>query len=287
IKAEELLKHDREVFQKLQQIFGSEHTLWQKKFLVKVPVDRPILSDINRAFSKPVEGEMFSPKDLPNTDQAWTLVTIQERAEIPSEYFSPQVSSGFELKYLPRAMKSMEVREQYSYFTDALTSGERAARTDMSQDALLHFFFGTSLEKLLDKAKDNPGLLEAMKDFAAKATRFTEETGEIVDISGQDNIVFFQKDGVWTYRLIDPVYLIQRFIVPTAHEVAERSLKEKKRFETLEESNAVAQMANYTRTINALTKFAGGTEYIDFLPDSGKKHAYLSVLNPNRNFEKS
>lgn len=276
--AQETLEYDREVYNKLRKIFGPEHILLQKKYLAKVPVNDDILADIQTQFSQ-------SGSDmLPFVDNAWSLITVQEKAEIPKDSISAQVGN-VENRALPKILSETQARERYSRITDQLINSQAAASSDFKPEELKGFFRGRPFEKLLDIAEEDAELKEVLKDFATKASIFAEATGEILDFCGQDNIKFYKKDGHWTYKLIDPIYVLQRGLVKTARSAATASITEGEPPTEVKKSNALVQVMNFTRTVNALTKLMGGNTYFDYLPSVKKRHGFLSVLLPNNKWE--
>lgn len=283
MRANLVLRHDQRTFQTLERIFGKEHALFQKKFLVKVPVNEAILSKVQNQF----DPERYLTQ-IRSSERAWTLVTVQERIDKPADRLSVQSWSLEHPDRFGGLIKDPKTREQYSRVTDALSNGERAAESDVTLDDLSKLIKDRPLFDLLQQAEQDEGLRNVLRDFAEKAVQFAEESGEILDIGGEDNILFYKKDGTWTYKLIDPVYLYRRRILKTARE-AIRDSREKglSSAQDKERGNALIQAMNFTRTINAIVKLTGGTKYFDLLPNDNRKHAFLNTLLPRSPILKS
>lgn len=65
-----------------------------------------------------------------------------------------------------------------------------------------------STRRLLELSTRDEGLRENLKDFVERATRYTNEEGEILDLVGANNVIFAYRqavDGtrVWNYRIVD------------------------------------------------------------------------------------
>ncbi len=63
-------------------------------------------------------------------------------------------------------------------------------------------------QRLLELSSRDEGLRESLADFVAKAIRYTNEEGEILDLVGANNVVFAYRqaeDGtrIWNYRIVD------------------------------------------------------------------------------------
>jgi hypothetical protein len=60
--------------------------------------------------------------------------------------------------------------------------------------------------ELLDQAATDAQLSAVLKDFTERTMAYSQETGEILDLAGADNVTVFRKDGTWRYRLVDALY---------------------------------------------------------------------------------
>lgn len=264
------MKHEREVLKKLRNVFGEEHLVTQRKFLRKVPVTPEILEEIEKQFSG-AKKEVLS-KDV---SEAWTILTLQEKLDIPIDALCPK-SNYPEYYYAKRRWMDDPDREfAYRESTDALMNAEKTERADETR--FLNFMGSQPLHDLADRLFDDAGLRDAVRDFVVKAQTFAEETGEILDIVGMNNIVFYEKDGTWTYKLIDPIYPFLDRVLDRARKVY---LSEKKPEEmTGQEHNALVHGVVFTRLINGLSLLLNRIEhekpvedmrltpYMDFLPD--------------------
>ena len=59
---------------------------------------------------------------------------------------------------------------------------------------------------LLDAAGADEGLKKALKDFCVRCIRYTNQTGEIIDMGMPDNVVFYHRTGKWAYEIVDGLY---------------------------------------------------------------------------------
>ena len=118
----------------------------------------------------------------------------------------------------------------------------------------------------MEKSESDPKLGDVLHELIEKIISYTERTGEILDIAGDDNIIFFQKDNMWSYILVDAKY-------PGNNDVM-RGLKlnlDKLKYEIETEEigeNILLNAFNYIRTINGIAEQLGikarisvGSEY--------------------------
>lgn len=264
------MKQEREVLKKLRNVFGEEHLVTQRKFLRKVPVTPEILEEIEKQFSGSKTETLA--KDV---SEAWTILTLQEKLDIPDDALCPK-SNYPEYRYAKQGWMDDPDREfAYREATDTLMNADRAEQADQMQ--FLDFMGSLPLEDLADRLYEDPSLREAVRDFVVKAQTFAEESGEILDVVGMNNIVFYEEEGKWTYKLIDPIYPFVDRVLDRARK-AYLSGKEPKEM-TSEEHVALVHGVVFTRLINGLSLLLNRIEhekpaedmrltpYMDFLPD--------------------
>lgn len=253
------LKMEAVTRKKLVQHFGREHVPPQKKFLMKVPVNEDILSEAYR----------FGPIAL-DVDEAWTVVTVQRKQELPKgKYVSASIGNlepNILLFRKPgddqyKLYKDQKYMEEYGRVSDALVNGKDE---DITVEQITDVIRSPGLASVANRAKEDPEFREALKDYVEKAISFAEETGEIMDIVGADNTVFVKENGAWTYKLLDPIYPFDSQLLEKARKayVAEqRSISDK-------EANALFQGINFVRGLNAFAKISGSEKRLEFLPSA-------------------
>jgi len=72
--------------------------------------------------------------------------------------------------------------------------------------AFSHGYPDWTFEEVLNQPGSDSSLKEELCNFLEKMQRYTLQTGELLDIWGEDNVAFFKKDGHWTYSMIDVLY---------------------------------------------------------------------------------
>lgn len=140
------------------------------------------------------------------------------------------------------------------------TSSYTALVADMGREGEEDF------RDVLALSEQDPGLRVALKEFTAKAIDYSASTGQILDIFGKDNVIFFKEGERWTYSLIDALYgnqgryrYIERIKEPTQKVLSDQPISE-------EEKNRMLNVYNYARNVNELAKNLGLNSQINITP---------------------
>jgi hypothetical protein len=261
------LEYDRDALRELREYFGG-HLLKQRKFLKKVPVTQDILKGIEDQFDAKGRNANIFPTDA---QEAWTILTLQEKITLPENALAPNTA------YVERAFverkwdKDAVKREEYEKNTDMLLNSETVLET--TGEDFIKFMRMEPLAKLAERMKSDDGLRAAVKDFVTRAIAYASDTGEVLDVVGSGNIVFYQQDGAWTYLLVDPIYPFDDHVLKRGRE-AYTSGKSRTEFSG-REMNTLLHSVVFTRYINGLalllnemeldSKKSGEREYIEYL----------------------
>jgi hypothetical protein len=252
--AEEYIKKEAARFEQLRSYFGKEHVLAQKKALVKVPVTPAILD------------ELFDHNVPVATDEAWAVIAIQKKSQALEDPNRVSVIAGYAEKF--------EVDpEVYKRQTRDLVI--KPNESDFNEKEFLSVQQRHGTIEMFDKIKSDEGARTVLRDFLEKAITYTSETGEILDLAGRDNVALYQKEGQWSYELLDALYPSDGDMVPQFQQViaklaAGQEVKDSER-------NILLNFVNYARTINGLAKYIGIEQRIDIVP-ADLKNAEIDYL---------
>ena len=243
-KAQDYLETERSRYQTIRQHFGSEHVPNQKEFLIKVP----ITEDIIRSF---YDGQLPA-----NTDEVWSIMMIQKRIK---ELDIPHLSmvSGY-------SEHSETLPETYNQTTQHLIQ-EKNSEQPLSSEDFLAIQSNEHLRTLVEQSETDENLKETLADLVEKIISYTSETGEILDLAGEDNVILHQKDDVWSYTLVDARYPGTSNMIETVEIILSKlstgdGLDE-------HEKNILLNTVNFVRTINGLAEQIGVSNKIDIIPD--------------------
>lgn len=178
----EYLSEDAERFQKMRDHYGDQHVLNQKQFLVKLPVTPEILTQIYKG-KPPVE-----------TNEAWGIVTVQRKSVAVREGKHLALVSGYS------EAKPIDLKV-YNTVTKHLVFGENPEKKT-GKNEFLQMQWSKFLSDLVEQAALDEGLRDSLKEFVHQTILYTEK-GEILDLAGPDNVVFYRNGNQWSYQLLD------------------------------------------------------------------------------------
>lgn len=252
---------DKEIEEKNAQIrqyreyFGTEHTLSERRYVMQVPVSLEIIEEIFVGDWK----DRQPPQGINDIQDAWTAAVIQKKApEISDPNHLGLYFGGFieERKEQPDAT-------EYEELNNAFLGKKSIAPED------LDLFFKTqdnpkthALADLVVKAEEDPALKTAIQDIIRKSIRFAEETGNILALAGEDNVILYPKEGGWNYLLVDAIPLYNDPIFRLAKEAKERS--ESQEDLSSQDKAYITRALNFARTMNGLAAALGLEERLEF-----------------------
>jgi hypothetical protein len=252
---------EKEVFGKNAQIrlfreyFGTEHTLSERRYLMQVPISPEIIEEIFKDDHRKRE----APLGIEAVRDMWTAAVIQKKA--------PEIADPNHLGlYFGNFLEERRIQPEptdYEKLNDAFLGKDTITPED------LELFFRTqdnpkthALADLLAKAEQDPKLKIAIADFIRKSIRFAKETGNILALAGEDNVVLSEKDGEWNYLLVDAIPLYNEPIYSEAKEAKVRVENEE---ELLGNDIAfIVRAKNFVRTMNGLAAALGIEDRIAF-----------------------
>ena len=247
--AERALKHTKARNVLLQKHFGRSRMLPSRQSLERVPVNEEVLRE---AYGGKV------PDAVKGATEAWTVVTMQRKAK---------ELSGPHLDIAPNYAEKYGAKhpESYQRATDALVE----LREDVElSDEDVEKVFAPAFADLLQRAEKSPALKEMLKDFVERAIAYTNDTGDILDIAGSNNIVISEKNGKLRYRLLD-VHLAADNIANWAKDALTRHAKDGAK-PSMFEQGAVLNALSYTRGVNMLARRTGSKARLDIVPPEAK-----------------
>ncbi len=246
--AENFLAQERRRHQELTKYFGVAHVPRQRSMLVQVPVTPEILEEV---YQGP------APATL---DQAWTLLSIQQR--VP-ELVNPD---GLSL-----ACGYAENREQDSALYEQVTARaiqEREGSEPLTKEVFFAVQQKRLLKKTFERAEKDPEFKTRLTECLEKTILYATETGEILDLVGEDNISFVKTEKGWTYKLVDAFYAGTEKMVDRAREVMQKASQGTEI--DAKEKNILLNTVNFVRTVNGMAELLGMAERIHLVSDENR-----------------
>ncbi|MBM3204863.1 hypothetical protein FJZ48_02700 [Candidatus Uhrbacteria bacterium] len=181
--------------------------------------------------------------------EAWSIVMVQKRTR---EIQSPDhlmVCSG----YAESGKHGMVDQETYQRVTDAFIFG-KSQHEPFDREEFLSVQRTPALRELLDQCDKDEECRKTLKELIEKIIMYVQDTDEILDLAGKDNLILYQKNGTWKYQFVDALF-------PKANGLGEsrRALARASRGEGLsqEDRDMLLNGVNFVRTINGLAAYLG------------------------------
>ncbi len=258
LRAREYLKKEAGRYQQLKKYFGAEHVPSQKEFLVKVPITEDILN------------ALYDGKPPATTNEVWSAVIVQKRVGALSDPRRLTIVAGY-------AEREDVSEDLYNQATQHFVFGKNPEQK-FEKEKFLEIQSNNDLKALVEKSALDENLRETLKDLVEKMVSYTEDTGEIFDFAGQDNIVLFRKDGKWTYTLVDVRYPGGSKMVDEA-KVALLKLSVGNEIDE-REKNILLNIFNFVRVVNGLAEQVGAQKRINIIPEGMKEEVmdFLKII---------
>jgi hypothetical protein len=242
--ATEYLRIESDRLQKFRSHFGNEHVLNQRKYLMQVPVNETILKAIYKG----------SSTDTPQTQEAWAVVTIQQRADEISDPEHLSVTASY--AEFSQDRDNPEYQEDYKHVTDTLLQPKEGS-TPFNRVAFLKLH--PHLEPIIADADNDPELKKVLAEIVTRSVSYSNTTGETLDLAGGDNLVIFKKDGKWNYRLLDAMYPNGGHDTTKMIEDSRLAFTKLAQGQEIDqrERNLLLNTVNYARAINGFAAYLG------------------------------
>ncbi len=154
----------------------------------------------------------------------------------------------------------------------------KTAEQKLALEEFLQVQWNEDVKVLLEKAGENPQLKAALLELLEKIILFTAETGEILDIAGQDNIILYLEEERWSFVLVDAQYPGNAKMMNSLKIILEKLLYGIE-IEDLEK-NVLLNSLNFIRTVNGMAEQLGSKARIHVSPDVTSLNVdFQSILN--------
>lgn len=183
--ARQYLNNERQRYLNFKKYFGADHVLNQRKYIKRVPITTEILSVI-------YDGDI--PQVLDGIKEIETVVVIQSKSrEISNDHIS------FNFGYIEDQID--DPQEYLKYLNDFVCNPKKG--TGIGAE-ILNFPINIQVKKLIQESESDVSLRDRLFEFFSSAIKYSNETGETLDLIGKDNVIFFKNsDGTWNYKLLD------------------------------------------------------------------------------------
>lgn len=235
----------------LSNFFGKEHLVRQRATPMKLPFSRGVLEDLLKEKMPPMEESLI---ELP------VVARIQEKVDFSDPAIEQvlDVTSSYAEKSVGEDPDSLR---NYAQGSEQWVL-DHSSGSPFDPRLFSECQHSTALDALLKEMEQDSDLKEVVKDFVTKAVTYSEDSLEILDLAGKDNVVFLKTKEGWKYLLIDAVYPgVDTGILLNGQRALYKYAVDKQELDGAE-AHDLYNVLNYTRTINGLAHAVGVEERI-------------------------
>ena len=231
----------------LQSYFPSGSVPLEIVAVKNIPLRTDVVLALMHDRNLQVPKKLIVPPSLP------LLCTIQRRIILPKDkidiYSSySELNRTISLDYYAAGHRLLAGAE-------AIGPADREAR-----NKIIRYIY-PSLGSLMKKLVDDPNFMRALADYIRRAMRYTLDTGEIIDMAGGGNVMFFKNDdGYWQPFLMD-VLSPPELNVELIHQTA-LLIKHGQDVDIHTKANTL-NVLNYIRFANALAILSNITDRLE------------------------
>jgi hypothetical protein len=241
-------------FRALRSYFHSQHVPKQIKRLCSVPLNHKLQS-------------MLFHGDHRNAVRCFpAVVTIQDKVIGVGSKGSVDICSGYAEQGGPPPDPS-----RYKQVTSQLLAGHEVDIGNV-------FLIQPMLQHVIRTLWNDPIFKETVRSFIVSAVRYSNETGETLDLAGSNNVFISKNASGYTCTLLDALYPGTSKLLPQFKEILSRV--DAGETITSSEYGVILNTINYVRTINVLAQVTNVTERIVLFesPEDAAKIDFLALL---------
>lgn len=264
------MEQRKERLGQLRQYLGFQAVPVQKYMVRELPVNIDVIAKL--APHLPVD-----PANLPEKVNAW--VTVQRKLEAPSDKIMSLHGYYPELLLDPNHEGHRRLYQGVNEIAlNQPLSGDTPDNEELQKDWVCHMY--SSIASIRARAERDSEFLKNLKKSIQNLIRYTERTGQTLDIAGKNNLIMLQgKNNEWQLKLMDP--LLNEEIQISDLQYAIKRLKDDRPLKNPLAIKALNAL-NYVRIINCLALIAKVPERIH-IPEPQEQSPALD--NPFADFD--
>jgi hypothetical protein len=118
------------------------------------------------------------------------VISIQEASDI----FKNPTKKDFSMGYIEKGKLFNENKDVYDDMNRALLGS-----ADFNEKDIL--LFNEKLKPIFELAETNQQFANSMREFLIRFKDYFEASGHFIDLVGEENVLFYHKDGNWFFKL--------------------------------------------------------------------------------------
>jgi len=165
--ADEYVEGENSKSKQLYKHFGREHCLIEKVMIQRISINKDdILQNI--------EG----------------IISIQKASDI----FKDQNRKDFSIGYIEQDLSVEDNKEVYDKMNKSLLCNDEFNESDFLK-------FNEKIRPIFELVDQDKEFGNTLKEFLLKFKNYFKESGRFIDLVGQENVLFYYKDGKWSFQL--------------------------------------------------------------------------------------
>ncbi len=165
--ADQYVEGENSKNEQLYEHFGQNHCLRERAMVQKISVEKD-------GIVQNIEG----------------VISIQEASDILKDQNKKDFSTGY-TEQDPNLGKNKEI---YDRMNKTLLGKE-----EFSEKYFLEF--NDKLKSIFELIDSDKEFADSMREFLLRFKNYFEVSGRFIDLVGQENVIFHQEDGKWTFKL--------------------------------------------------------------------------------------
>lgn len=166
-KVNEYVEGENYKNKQLYKSFGIENCLSEKMMIAKINIERNnVAQNING------------------------VISIQEASDV----FKNQTKKDFSMGYIEKDKLFKENKDAYDGMNRALLGS-----ADFNEKDIL--LFNEKLKPIFELVDTNQQFADSMREFLMRFKDYFEASGRFIDLVGEENVLFYQKDGNWSFKV--------------------------------------------------------------------------------------
>ncbi len=225
----------------LRKYFGNGHTLSERRYLTKVPITKEILDEIFKNDWK----KRVTPEGSEDLKEVWSAVIVQQRAEAINDPNHLGLYFGTFLEERGFDLSEYQTLNKLLIQNDIQFEGDINLFLSLQDNPKTH-----ALKDVLEKTSEDNELKDKLVELINKIILYANETGNILALAGEDNLILYPENNDWNYLLLDVLPIHNEPVFSCSKEIISKLLKGEKISD--HEKTLLMKSLNFTRTINGL-----------------------------------
>lgn len=166
-QANEYIENENHKYQELYKYFGNEHCIREKVIAEKINI-----------------GEANAPQTIS------TILSVQEASDV----FTDPTKQDFGTTYIEKDPLLDRKKKIYDRMNEGLLSDGEFNEQDYLE-------LNEKVKPIFELINNDSQFADCMREFLIRFKNYYDESSRFIDLVGEQNVLFHQKDGMWSFTL--------------------------------------------------------------------------------------